>query len=411
MDLFPTPDTPVSEESWGNRVTLPVPVQASAREERTLPAHPAPQQSARVLHVINGEHFAGAERVQDLLAMRLPDHGFDVGFVALKAGRFGDVRRSIKSPLAELSMASRWDLRAVSFVVRMARDGDYQLLHAHTPRTAMIAAIAARWTGLPFVYHVHSPTSRDSTRWLRNWINDRVERWSVRGAGRLITVSPTLTSHMEAQGVESSRLECVLNGVPAIAESQPRSKPDGNWMLGMVALFRPRKGAELLLESLAAVRSQGHDVRLRMIGPFETPTYGKQLKQLCRTLGLHNAVHWTGFTDNVAEELTKVDALALPSLFGEGLPMVVLEAMASALPVVATRCEGVAQAVIHRQTGLLVEPASVDSLSEALEELVGDRLDYEAMSRRAWLRHAAEFSDDVMASRVAEVYRDVLKNR
>lgn len=368
-----------------------------------------PPQVARVLHVINGEHFSGAERVQDLLAMRLPHHGFGVGFVALKAGRFGDVRQSLRTPLAELSMAGKWDLRAAGFVARMARDGGYDLLHAHTPRTAMIASLAARRLGLPLVYHVHSPTSRDSTRRFSNWINDRVERWSIGAAAKLITVSPTLTDHMQSHGVAAERLTCVLNGVPAIGGAAPRTAPTGDWTLGMVALFRPRKGVELLLEALAAVRARGQRVRLRMIGPFETREYEDRITALAHELAVDDAITWTGFTDNVARELAQVDALALPSLFGEGLPMVVLEAMAAGLPVIATRCEGVEQAVIDRQTGLLVDAGSVGELCRAVEELVTEQVDYAALSQASLARHAAEFSDDIMAARVAEVYREVLE--
>ncbi|MEM8865428.1 MAG: glycosyltransferase, partial [Planctomycetota bacterium] len=353
--------------------------------------------SRRVLHVINGEHFAGAERVQDLLALRLPDHGFDVGFVALKAGRFGDVRESINTPLAEVSMASRWDLRSVRFVTRMLRDGDYHLLHAHTPRSALIASLASRATGVPMLYHVHSPTSRDSTHRIRNWVNDRVERFAIRSAAKLITVSPTLTEHMHSLGVAPERMQCVLNGVPAIAGAQPRCQPTDAWTVGMVALFRPRKGAEVLIESLAALRARGHNLRLRMIGSFESEAYEQQLIGLARRLEVLDAIDWTGFTNDVASELAKIDLLALPSLFGEGLPMVVLEAMAAALPVVATHCEGVSQAVLDGKTGRLVEPGSVGGMAAAIEEIVTGAYSYEQLSHAALNRHAEAFSDDTMA--------------
>ncbi len=98
----------------------------------------------------------------------------------------------------------------------------------------------------------------------------------------------------------------------------------------------------------------------------------------------------------------------LPSLFGEGLPMVVLEAMATGLPVIASRVEGVPEALVHRQTGLLVDPDSVSQLTQAIEEFVTGNVDYEALSRGARSRHAEAFSDATMAAGVADVYRDVL---
>jgi glycosyltransferase involved in cell wall biosynthesis len=98
-------------------------------------------------------------------------------------------------------------------------------------------------------------------------------------------------------------------------------------------------------------------------------------------------------------------------LFGEGLPMVVLEAMAVSLPVIASRVEGVPNAVVHRETGLLVEAGSVSQLAQAIEEVVAGRVDYAALGRGAHLRHAQHFSDIKMASGVADVYREVVATR
>ncbi len=363
----------------------------------------------RVLHVINGEHYAGAERVQDLLALRLPEQGFDVGFVSLKPGRFGDVRRCVATPLVELTMRSRWDLRVARDVERLIYEGDYQIVHAHTPRSALVASIAARRTATPLVYHLHSPTSRDSTRRLQNWLNTRIERCCIKHAQRAIAVSPSLMEYAHQIGLPADRTTCVLNGVPSVEKATPRKAPSGPWTIGMVALFRPRKGAEVLLTALAALREQGCDARLRMIGAFETAAYEEKLVSLAADLELTGAVEWTGFTDRVDRELAEVDLLALPSLFGEGLPMVVLEAMAAGLPVVASRCEGVEEAVADGKTGLLTTPGDASGISSAVARIISGELEYPAMSAAAIARHAERFSDQAMAQRVADVYREILE--
>ena len=81
------------------------------------------------------------------------------------------------------------------------------------------------------------------------------------------------------------------------------------------------------------------------------------------------------------------------------------------MPVVASRVEGVPDAVAHRQTGLLVEAGSVSQLARAIEEIVAGGVDYSALSRGARRRHAELFSDTTMAAGVAAVYRDVLAYR
>jgi glycosyltransferase involved in cell wall biosynthesis len=400
-------------------VSLPE-IDAGATEESGIPSPrstelttgqplvPCPPATIRALHLVNGEHYSGAERVQDLLAKQLPHLGCEVGFVCVKPRRFPAARESKDAPLVEMPMRGRFDLRVVKRIVRMIEDDGYNLVHAHTPRTALVGGLAARRAGVPFLYHVHSPAGRDSTRRLLNRINAMVEWAAVRDADRLIAVSPSLRQYMIGAGIASERVTCVPNGVPALGNSHDRRPPTGTWTLGTVALFRPRKGVEVLLESLAVLRSRGVDVRLRAVGGFETPAYEYSIQALAEKLDLDDAIDWIGFTRGVNRELAKMDLFVLPSLFGEGLPMVVLEAMAAGVPVVASRVEGVPDAVAHRATGLLVEPGSVSQLSQAIEEVVAGGVDYAALSSGARKRHADFFSDATMAAGVNAVYRDVL---
>jgi glycosyltransferase involved in cell wall biosynthesis len=347
--------------------------------------------------------------VQDLLAQELPARGFDVSFACVKPERFPDARQCHDAPLYRTPMRGRFDLKCGRDLARLIRAEQFELVHAHTPRSLLAGALAARETGVPLVYHVHSPTGRDSTRWLQNFINARMERWLLKRAAKLIAVSPSLAKLMICEGFAEDRVAYVPNGVPAV-RSYPRQRPLGTWTLGMAALFRPRKGIEVLLEALAQLRNQGYDVQLRGIGPFETPEYQHAVLALVDRLGLADCVHWTGFVGDVHAELRCVDLFVLPSLFGEGLPMVVLEAMAAGLPVVASNVEGIPAAIREGVDGLLVEPGNPVALTEAIAEMIRPTSphNYQTMCRNAREQHAAKFSAAAMAAGVARVYREVL---
>ena len=368
--------------------------------------------TARVLHVINGEHYSGAERVQDLLAQELPQLGFDVGFACVKPDLFPSARRTQSAPLFEVPMRWACDPHCVLQLADIIRAEDYAIVHSHTPRSLLMGSLAARKAKVPLVYHVHSPAARDSTRKLQNFLNSKLESWALGRAERMIAVSPSLKQWMCDEGFPADKLVYVPNGVPPI-RVKPRLRPTDFWTLGMVALFRPRKGTEVLIEALAALRSQGIDVRLRAVGPFETPEYRQEIMELVERLSIADAITWTGFVEDVIAELNEIDLFVLPSLFGEGLPMVVLEAMAAAVPVVASHVEGIPAAIRHRQDGLLFEPGSVSQLVLAVEQLISARegLDYEAMSRSAQQRHNQHFSAQAMATELANVYREILDYR
>jgi glycosyltransferase involved in cell wall biosynthesis len=372
-----------------------------------------------VLHVINGEHYAGAERVQDLLALRLPEFGFEVGFACVKPGRFGEMRQSRDTPLYQVPMRSKFDLRAAGRIARIVRREGYKIVHGHTVRTALVGRLAAALAGVPFVYHVHSPTSRNTTRPWLNRINAIVERLSLTGVSRLIAVSESLGRHVREQGFRAEKVAVVHNGVPS-PEHVSRERGEGDNpvfadtksgtvpVLGTVALFRPRKGIEVLLESLALLKQQGLPVKLRAVGTFESPDYSLEIAALAAKLGVAEQIDWRGFTRDITAELLQMDLFVLPSLFGEGLPMVVLEAMAAGVPVVATDVEGIPEAIRDGQDGLIARAGDAADLARAIGRIVRGEVDWSALRSSALARHAERFSDRAMAAGVAAVYRDVL---
>ena len=305
-------------------------------------------------------------------------------------------------------MANRFDLRAAARVARLVREGGYRLLHGHTVRTALVGSIAAAMTGVPLVYHAHSPTSHDSTRRSMNRLNGWIERLSLRRASRVIAVSQAMAEHIAREGFEPARIRVVPNGVPAAAAPPHRAKPNGCWTLGTVALFRPRKGVEVLLEAMAKLRRQGVNVRLRAVGPFASSRYEAEIAGHVERLGLTRDVSWVGLTRQVTAELLKMDLFVLPSLFGEGLPMAVLEAMTAGVPIVATRVAGIPEAIRHAQDGLLVSPGDAEDLARAIGDVIAGRYDWSALRASAMARHAECFSDRAMAAGVAAVYREVL---
>jgi glycosyltransferase involved in cell wall biosynthesis len=363
---------------------------------------------ARVLHVINGEHYAGAERVQDLLAQGLPYCGFEVGFACVKPRQFAELRQSRGAPLYELPMRNRFDLGVARKIADLVRRERYALIHAHSVRAALAGSLAAPVARVPLVYHVHSPASKDTTRRWMNLINARVERFSLRRANRLVAVSESIKKHMIRQGFDPSLITVVHNGVPPLCALPLRRAPHGRWTLGTAALFRERKGIEILLRAIALVRSRGFPVRLRALGRFESADYERKIHELAADLGLSGIVEWTGFVGDVTSELLGMDLFVLPSLFGEGLPMVLLEAMAAGVPAVAADVEGVAEALRHGQDGVLVPPGDHQALARAIIDVIEGKYDWSAMRQSALKRQAQFFSERSMAQGVAEVYRQVL---
>ncbi|MBX3422500.1 MAG: glycosyltransferase [Pirellulaceae bacterium] len=383
-----------------------VPTADAAPVELTVQAVP---HIGKVLHVINGEHFSGAERVQQLLGKCLGDFGVQSEFVCLKPGKFPSLCGLEPDRVTSIPMRGRADLRVVHQLAEKVCAQEFDLLHAHTPRSALITALVAKRTGRPWCYHVHSPTSRDSTRGLVNRLNDWIERYSIRSCTRLLTVSRSLRREMLRLGVPRQRLSVVPNGVPAIQPIDSHARLDRQrWRLGLIALMRPRKGVEVALEAMAEIKRRDLPIELELIGGFESDQYRNQIQAHIDSWGLDGNVTWTGFTSDIASAIRRLDALLLPSLFGEGMPMVVLEALAAAVPVIATRVEGTPEVVRDGTEGLLAEPCDATSLTAKIIQMVSDRRRWQEMSRAALERHRQNYTDRIMAQRVAQVYASIL---
>ena len=362
----------------------------------------------KVLHVINGEYYAGAEKVQDLLALGLTDLGHEVSFVCFKPDKFPALRSGRHISLHAMPMRHRLDFGCARQVAGLIREGRFSLLHTHSPRGAMIGRVASALTGVPMVHHVHSPAACDTETPLMNRINCVVERWSASSIQALIPVSRSLERYLVDQGFSRQRIFTVPNGVPTPGPLVSRSRPLPPWRIGTVALFRPRKGIEILLRAAAQLLQQGRQLRIVAVGGFETPAYELEIRNLCQSLGISGQVDWLGFTRDVNQALSGLDVMVLPSLYGEGMPMAVLEAMAAGVPVVASDVEGIPEVLEHGRTGLLVPPGDAPALAMELAALMDGRHDWASIRHDAYRVQCEHYSSASMARAVSDIYAHVL---
>jgi glycosyltransferase involved in cell wall biosynthesis len=185
---------------------------------------------------------------------------------------------------------------------------------------------------------------------------------------------------IDTYGVPAERVSLIYQGTDvatftpdetraAQARQEYPLPPDAFPILGNIGSFEHRKGQEELLDAISLVRDQIPTVHLMLVGdgPDE-----QMLKDTVATRGLGNNVTFFPFTREPVKVYELLDILVLSSLYKEGLPNVLLEAMSMGLPVVSTRLAGTPEVVHDGTTGLLVEPGDVPGLAAAIERLGSD---------------------------------------
>ena len=227
-----------------------------------------------------------------------------------------------------------------------------------------VALLAATMAGLPFSYTAHGP---DLFFAPMHW---RIDEKTAH-ASFVACISHFCRSQVMlfSDPVHWHKLAIVRCGVePERYGSVSRDR------FGQHVLFVGRlaavKGVPLLLEAFARMRSNYPDACLTLVG--DGPERAA-LQAQAATLGLTDSAHFVGYRneEEVAELLSEADMLVLPS-FAEGLPVVLMEALASRIPVIATPVAGVSELIRDGETGLLVPPGDIDGLAKALDRLLGD---------------------------------------
>jgi glycosyltransferase involved in cell wall biosynthesis len=197
-------------------------------------------------------------------------------------------------------------------------------------------------------------------------------------------------------------MHVIHNGVRAPSAPPSRSREPESPRLACIARLSPQKDVPLLLDALAQSGNESWEVDIFGAGPDWW-----SVERRIHALGLERRVHLLGDIDGAARLLPQYDAFALPSNW-EGLPFSVLEAMAAGLPVIASDVGGVAEAVVHERTGLLVPRGDTSRFAEALRRIVADPTWARSLGVAGHAHVKSAFGLDTMLARYDALFASVL---
>jgi glycosyltransferase involved in cell wall biosynthesis len=291
-------------------------------------------------------------------------------------------------------------------ISRIRNEGPFDLVHGHSSKGGALARLAARRLGIPSVYTPHAFATLDPTLpfWKRRFYG-QIERWLARQSSAIIAVSTDEALHARELGIEATKIHVVHNGIDSV-EFPPREVVRSrlglsphDFVIGFVGRLVSQKGPELLIEALGRLSPHHDHAKVVMIG--DGPT-GPALRRRIGQLGLAPRVHMLG--DVVATFLMPAfDVFCLPSRY-EGMPYVLLEALAAGLPIVAARVGGVANCVDEGDNGLIVASDNVSELAAVLDRLASDTPLRERYAE-ASARKATQFSASRMVDETLAVYQ------
>jgi glycosyltransferase involved in cell wall biosynthesis len=259
-------------------------------------------------------------------------------------------------------------------ISRLAAEAHADLIYVNGPRMLPAAALAARKSGRPLVFHCHNHLTGNSAR--------KLAGLSLQLASARVIACCRYVARPLWPFIHPGRMHVIYNGSAEAAALRPA--PDSVRRVGMIGRISPEKGQLEFVQAVRMFIRKHTDCSFLVCGaPLFSDRSAELYFERVRESAVGLPVEFSGWQEDISSTLAQLDVLVVPSLREPGAPRVVLEAFAAHVPVVAFVSGGIPEIVINNKTGFLVEPPTPEALAAKLETLLDSPGELRAVADRA----------------------------
>ncbi len=372
-----------------------------------------------LLQVVNGFAIGGGElKLLELVKELSQQRSDKYNVVVCSVGQGGPLQPEFEKlgiPVFIIEKKHKFDISQVFRLYKIIKSENIDIIQTTLFYADVIGALAAKLAGVDAVVSwdtvSHPPDS------IENKLRHKLSyQFCMRFVKKIVAVSGAVKKFlMEERSIAPDKIDIIHygidlnlfnspNGFIHIKKKEELGVSKGKKIIGTVARLEAQKGHKYLIDAAPQIIKEVPDVMFVFAGDG---TYRSELEKQVQGLGLSEYFRFLGFREDVKELLYTFDIFVLPSLF-EGLPNVILEAMASSRPVVATAVDGTPEVIENEKSGLLVTPKSSDALSKAIVSLLA-REDYgESVGKMARVRIEEAFSFKMQFEKFEGTYESLL---
>lgn len=369
-----------------------------------MAANNAVDERYKVMVVAQSLRVGGAEAMIENLAYALLKEGCDVRVVVLQPGETIISERMHKRGVTLVMMNKKpgMDLRLIGRLANVMCEYGPDVIHSHLPILHYVVPAAKRAGISNLVHTIHNMASKETKSWLKGAYYGHLYR-----SGDVVPVALTDTTRdslVNRYGISSHRVPIVANGIDLSLYRSERSYDAGDTLeIVHIGRFEEAKNHPFIVACARELKSRGVPARIHLYG---VGSLMESIKNRVEGEGLAESVLFHGLTSDVPSALSEADAFIFPSLY-EGMPMVIAEAMAAGLPIVASRNGGIPDMVEDGVSGVLL-PLEVEDFANAISEIFASKELRMSLGSHARMR-AEAFGSQAMARNYLEVYRDCRK--
>ncbi|HEY1220153.1 MAG: glycosyltransferase family 4 protein [Bryobacteraceae bacterium] len=332
---------------------------------------------------------------------------------------FIQAARQMSVPVYPIAEARRFDWRIINQLSALGQRLQSDVVESHAAKSHFLVRISGLDRLAPWVAFHHGYTWTD----LRARLYNQLDRWSLRAASRVLTVSRPFRQELIRRGVSPARIDIVHNAVEPgwgrTASAQALAELRARWgidparkvilVVGRLSREKDHLGLLRAFSRVALARDGEGDANAHLLIVGEGPERAR-IEAAVRALGLREAVTLTGHVPSAEPYYGIADLVVLSSLT-EGSPNALLEAMAAGVPVVATAVGGIPEIVADRESALLVAPRNPQALSQAIRELLADQPLARSLAARASELILTRHTPEARRERLVEIYTAALASQ
>jgi glycosyltransferase involved in cell wall biosynthesis len=368
----------------------------------------------KILHIISSGGMYGAEAVILNMSRTLNEssHSSILGVFSNSANPNLQLHETATAQGIEshlISCAGQIDRTVPSSIRELATRSNADVVHAHGYKADIYCYFALRGSGIPLVSTCHTWYDNDLTVSLYG----AADRLILRNYAAIVAVSEDVRQRLLKAGVRKEKIHIVRNGIDlrpfdnAAPSLREISSPDDAPIVGLIGRLATEKGVDIFLRAAAHVLAQLPTTKFVVIG--EGPDRD-QLEVLIDKLQVRNNVFMLGRRDDMPSVYASLDIMVSASR-REGLPMAILEGMASSRPVIATAVGAVPDVIVDGHTGVLVPSENVEALAAKIVTLLNNATQRENLGTAAKRLIEEEFSAERMTTDYLHIYEQAIATK
>jgi glycosyltransferase involved in cell wall biosynthesis len=332
-------------------------------------------------------------------------------------GQLQNRGRALNAEVISVPDRGPFDLGVIRRLIRICRDEQVAIWHGHDYKSNLLGLLIRPFVPMQLVTTIHGWGVLTGRMPLYN----KIDKWCLKYYRAVICVTEDMLAECDRWRVPPQRRYVVHNAIdldsyrPTVDRREAKRAlgllSDGlssdGLLVGAVGRLSPEKGFDLLIGAIVQLRQEGIPISLAIAG--DGPQR-QALEQQIRAAGCADYVRLLGHVSDPLRVYEAMDIYALSS-HSEGLPNVVLEAMAMEVPVVATSITSVPMLLDDGRCGVMVEPGSASALAAGLRRLAADPALRQAIAASARARLQERFSFDQRMKKIVRIYNEVLQRR